>query len=190
MTQAGITGIILAGGESRRMGTLKPLVNYKGKPLINWIFEALHPICCEIIIIANSGDFSALSTSVYPDNFPGNGPAGGIEAGLSHCHTDLALITSCDTPNLSTGFFRHLLHNQNGFDISIAAHDAINEPLIGLFARSVHPLFKAAILAGDPHPPRIIRQCKWQEVPVGTGQEFFRPDLFLNLNTPSDLKTE
>ena len=48
---------------------------------------------------------------------------------------------------------------------------------------------QAAILAGDPHPPRIIRRCNWQEVPVDPGQDFFRPDLFLNLNSPSDLKS-
>jgi len=189
MMHPGITGIILAGGESRRMGTLKPLVHYKGKPLIKWIFDALVPICSDIIIIANSGDFSGLAASVYPDNYPGNGPAAGIEAGLCNCTTDLTLISSCDTPNLSTDLFKHLLQNHNGFDISIAAHDDINEPLIGVFSRSVHPVFKDAILSGDPRPPRIIRLCKWHEVSINSGLDFYRPDLFLNLNTPLDLKS-
>lgn len=183
-----ITGIILAGGESRRMGTPKPLVPYKGKPLINWIFDALRPICSEIVIIANSGDFSPLAASVYPDNYPGNGPAAGIEAGLSHCRTKLALISSCDTPNLSTEFFKFLLRNHGGFDISIAYHDDADEPLIGVYSRLVHPVFMEAILSGDPHPPRIIRKCKWQAIPVQPGHNFWRPDLFINLNSPSDLK--
>ena len=188
MTLPCITGIILAGGESRRMGTSKPLIHYKGKHLINWIFEAIRPICSEILIIANSGDFSALAASVYPDNYPGNGPAAGIETGLYYCSSNLALISSCDTPNLSTDFFRHLLMNHHGFDISIASHDDINEPLIGVFSRSVHPVFRDAIVSGDPHPPRIIRQCKWHEVSVNSGHHFYKPDLFLNLNTPLDLK--
>jgi len=188
MTLPCITGIILAGGESRRMGTLKPLIHYKGKPLINWVFDALYPICSDIIIVANSGDFSALAASVYPDNYPENGPAAGIEAGLSQCQTDLALISSCDTPNLSTDFFKHLLQNHKGFDISIAAHDDINEPLIGVYSRSAQPVFRDAILSGDPHPPRIIRLCKWHEVSINSGLNFYRPDLFLNLNTPLDLK--
>ena len=189
MTLPRITGIILAGGESRRMGTLKPLILFKGEPMINWIFAALDPICSEILIIANSGDFSALAATVYPDNYPGNGPAAGIEAGLDHCRTKLALISSCDTPNLSTDFFRFLHQNHHGFDISIAAHDGINEPLIGVYSRSVQPVFRDAILSGDPHPPRIIRQCKWHEVRIHSGLNFFRPDLFLNLNTPTDLKS-
>lgn len=187
MILPGITGIILAGGESRRMGSLKPLIVYKGKPLINWIFEALKPLCSQTIIVANVGDFSELPALVFPDNYPGNGPAGGIEAGLSHCQTDHAIITSCDTPNLTSGFFKHLIQNHNGFEISITGHDGTNEPLIGVYSRLVHPAFENAILAGDPHPPRIIRKCKWQEIQVDTHHDFYRPDLFLNLNTPFDL---
>jgi len=188
MIHPGITGIILAGGESRRMGTLKPLVQYKGKPLIIWILDALSPLCSELIIIANSGDYSAFNCAVYPDNFPGNGPAAGIEAGLSRCRTNLALISSCDTPNLSPGFFQYLIQNHDGFDISIAASNGFSEPLIGVYSRSVQPVFRDSILAGDPHPPRIIRKCSWHEVLIDSGLNFYRPDLFLNLNTPLDLK--
>jgi molybdopterin-guanine dinucleotide biosynthesis protein A len=188
MTGQPVTGIILAGGESRRMGTFKPLVEYKGKPLIRWIYDALAPICSEIIIIANSGDFPDMIASIYPDNYPGNGPAAGIEAGLSHCRTNLALFCSCDTPNLPTALFEHLLAKHDGFDISIAGHDDTNEPLIGVYSKTVHGAYKEALLAGDPHPPRIMKKCKWQEIPFGPGQNFWHPDLFLNLNSPSDLK--
>jgi len=162
-------------------------VLFKGKPLINWVFDAMKPLCREIIIIAHDGDFSHLDARVYPDNYPGTGPAAGIEAGLSHCLTPLALISSCDTPNLSTELFEHLIARQEGFDISIASHDETNEPLIGVYSQSVHAIFLAAILSGDPHPPRIIRQCKWQEIPVSGDSAIYRPDLFLNLNSPSDL---
>jgi molybdenum cofactor guanylyltransferase len=188
MIRPAITGIILAGGESRRMGTLKPLIIYRGKPLIHWIFEALHPVCSKVLIIANSGDYSDLDATVYPDSFPGNGPAAGIETGLFYCPSDLALISSCDTPNLPADFFRYLLANHHGYEVSIAAHDDINEPLIGVYSRSVRHVFRNAVLAGDPHPPRIIRQCKWHEIQINSGCSFFRPDLFLNLNSPPDLK--
>ncbi len=183
-----ITGIILAGGESRRMGTLKPVVPYKGKPLINWIFEAMRPLVGEMIIVANTGDYSSLEARVVPDNYPGNGPAAGIESGLFYCRTPLALVCSCDTPNLSTAFFQHLLKNHGNFDISIAEHEGMNEPLIGVYSARVHPLYREALLSGDPHPPRIMKKCRWQEVSVHCGLNFWTPDLFLNINAPSDLK--
>lgn len=182
-----ITGIILAGGESRRMGTLKPLVIYRGKPLINWIYDVLSTLCSEIVIIANTGDFSHLGASVYPDNFPGNGPAAGIESGLSHCQSDLALIASCDTPNLSAELFAHLLRNHNGFDISLATHDGIRETLIGVYSRSVHPVFREEILSCNARPLQIISKCNWQAVQIDSGQNFYHQDLFLNLNSPEDL---
>jgi molybdopterin-guanine dinucleotide biosynthesis protein A len=187
MTATAVTGIILAGGEGKRMGTFKPLVPYRGKPLIAWVFEEMSAICGPMVIIANSGDFSAFNAAVFPDNYPGIGPAAGIEAGLSHCQTPLALFCSCDTPNLSSGFFRYLVENHGDYDISIPVHEGITEPLNGVFSRRIHSRFEKAILAGDPHPPRIIRQCHWQEIPVGPEQNFYRPDLFLNLNRPSDL---
>jgi molybdopterin-guanine dinucleotide biosynthesis protein A len=182
-----ITGIILAGGESRRMGTLKPLVVYRGKPLITWIYDVLSTLCGDMIIIANSGDFSHLAASVYPDNFPGNGPAAGIESGLSHCTSELALIASCDTPNLPAALFAHLLRNHNGFDISLASHDDIQETLIGVYSRSVHAVFREEILSCNPRPLQIIRKCNWHAVHVDSGQDFYRRDLFLNLNSPEDL---
>ncbi len=188
MTSGAVTGIILAGGESRRMGEPKPWVIYRGKPLITWVFDALKPLCSEMLIIANSGDFSALPARVIPDNYPGYGPAAGIEAGLSGAAHSLALVCSCDTPNLTTGVFSWLLEKHGDYDISIASHGGITEPLIGVFSRPVRDAFRKAILAGNAHPPRIIRSCRWQEVPVPEGENFSGPDLFLNLNTPDDVK--
>lgn len=188
MTTQPVTGIILAGGESRRMGTQKPWVTYKGKLLIQWIFDSLSAICGEIIIISNSGDYSFLNAKVYPDNYPGNGPAAGIEAGLSHCATSLALVSSCDTPNLTPALFSYLLEKHGGFDVSLAAHDGHNEPLIGVYSQKVHSVFRESILAGDPHPPRIIKKCNWQEIEVHADLNFPGQDLFLNLNYPTDLK--
>lgn len=182
-----LTCIILAGGESRRMGTNKPLTIYQGKPLIHWIFQALAPICPTRIIVANTGDFSFWPAQVVADNFPGMGPAAGIEAGLAACSTDLALVASCDTPNLPTGLFLHLLGQHEGNEITLASHEGVREPLIGVYSRSVHDRFRQALMEGDPHPHHIIRGCRWQEVPLTPDLPFYRPDLFLNLNTPTDL---
>ncbi len=189
MTGAPVTGVILAGGESRRMGTHKALVLWKNRPLIQWVYDALFPLCKEILIIANTGDFSFLNARVPPATFPGTGPAAGIETALSRCSTPLALISSCDTPNLSTSLFRHLLMHHGSYDISIAGHDETDEPLIGVFSRSASQYFHKALMSGNARPPRIIRQTRWQTIPITPELDFYHTDLFLNLNAPEDLNT-
>ena len=187
MTKPGITGAILAGGQSRRMGFGKALIPWKNKPLIQWVYDSLSEVCSDILIIANKGDYSFLRAWVFPDNFPGNGPAAGIEAALSHSLTESTLIVSCDTPNLNPGLFRFLYSRHGSYDVSICGHDGIDEPLIGLFNRSVHSLFRSAILEGNPRPPGIIRKTNWQVVEISPVLDFYSPDLFLNLNSPEDL---
>jgi len=182
-----VTGVILAGGESRRMGSNKALVSWKNKPLIQWVYDSMLQVCPDILIIANFGDFSFLSARVYPDNYPGTGPAAGIESALSHCTTPAALIASCDTPNLSPDFFRYLIGHHGDFDISITGHDGTDEPLIGIFNHSVLRFFQSAILSGNARPPHIIRQTNWQTIGISPDLDFYRSDLFLNLNAPEDL---
>ncbi|MFO7616185.1 MAG: molybdenum cofactor guanylyltransferase [Bacteroidales bacterium] len=183
-----VTGIILAGGTGSRMGQPKPFIPWKGKQLIEWVFQAIQPVCGTIIIVANRGDFGFLKATVIPDNFTGQGPAAGIEAGLAAMKTVNAVVVSCDTPNLSTGLFRYLLEQHGDHEITIASHESITEPLIGIYSKAVAERFKAALEAGDPHPPRIIRGCRWQAVPISPENNFFSPDLFLNLNSPKDLR--
>lgn len=182
-----VTCIILAGGAASRMGQPKPFIRWKGKLLIEWVFEAIKPVCSNIIIVANQGDFSFLGATVVPDNFPRQGPASGIEAGLTAMHTTHAVVVSCDTPNLPAALFEHLLKQHGNYEVTIASHEGITEPLIGIYAKETLERFRSALVAGDPHPPRIIRSCKWQAVAISAANNFFAPDLFLNLNTPNDL---
>jgi len=183
-----ITGIILAGGLNLRMGSNKALVCWRGKYLIDWVYSAICPLCSEIIISANEGDFSHLDAKIVPDRFNRIGPVAGIEAGLSSSKTDLNIIVSCDTPMLTTGFFRYMIREHEGFEISIPVHDGTNEPLIGIYNHSVLSRFQEAIARGQFKPPSIIKSCNYQEVPVGRELNFYTAELFLNLNSPEDLK--
>ena len=187
-TGSQITGIILAGGQNLRMGNNKAFVIWKGKRLINWVYEAIRPLCSKIIISANEGDFSFLDASIVPDRYEKIGPAAGIEAGLYSSQTELNIIVSCDTPMLSSDFFRHMIMHHKNFDISIPIHDGINEPLIGIYMRSVLNKFQDAISKGQYKPPPIIKSCSYQEISIYKELFFYKPDLFLNLNRPEDLK--
>lgn len=184
---AEITGIILAGGQSLRMGSNKALVSWKGKRLVDWVMEALRPLCSRIIISANEDIPNLTEAELVKDHHRGIGPAAGIEAGLSASNTRLNILATCDTPMLSTPFFKYMLEMHGDFEISIPVHHGVNEPLIGVYNRSALNNFREAISKGLYKPPAIIRSCNFQEVPVCGESGFYNPGLFLNINSREDM---
>lgn len=182
-----ITGIILAGGESSRMGQDKALVSWKGKSLVDWVKSAISPVCKEIIISSNSNPELFPNNKVVADRFNGIGPIAGIESGLFHANSPFCIIVSCDTPLVSTAMFEYLIAHHRDFDISLLAHDEVNEPMLGMYKTSVHSLVIESIKKGNFKPPAIIKQTKWQELNIHPGLDFFSSDLFKNMNSPDDL---
>ena len=186
--QENITGIILAGGQNTRMGQNKALVLWKGKRLIDWVFDALSPLCSSILISSNVEIDSPKNSLIVADRHRDIGPLAGIEAGLYHSKTQLNIIVSVDTPLLTSEFFRHMISEHKRFEISLPLHDGVNEPMIGVYNRSILPNIQQAIALGQYKPPALIKSCYYQEVEIHPGLNFYHPDMFLNLNSPDDLK--
>lgn len=185
-----ITGIILAGGKNSRMGQNKALVKWRGKRLVDWVFEAIYPLCSRIILSSNEIIPISEDVQIVKDIHPNIGPAGGIESGLFHSRTKKNIIISCDTPLLSSAFFRYILNKHNDFEISIPIHDGINEPMIGIYNKSVLSNFQEYISRGINKPPAIIRSSYYQEIEINDKMNFYTSDMFLNLNSPEDLKNK
>lgn len=183
-----VTGIILAGGQNLRMGRNKALVEWRGKRLIDWIIEALDPICSNIIISSNELIPAPANCHIVEDRYRNIGPIAGIESGLFHSSSEINIIVSCDTPRLTTDFFNYMIGKHGKYEISLPLHDGVNEPMIGIYNRAVLPVIQKAIEQGHYKPPAIIRSCKYQEVPIGSTLNIYEPNMFLNLNSPEDLK--
>lgn len=183
-----ITGIILAGGKNQRMGQNKALVLWRGKRMIDWVFQAINPLCADVIISSNEILEPPGKVLFVKDRYINIGPVAGIESGLHHSNSETNIIVSCDSPLVSTEFFTYLLDQHADFEISIPIHNGVNEPMIGIYERSVLPVFQAAIKRGLNKPPAIIKSCKYQEVEISDKLNFYRSNLFLNLNNPEDLK--
>ncbi|HAB53627.1 MAG: hypothetical protein A2315_08270 [Ignavibacteria bacterium RIFOXYB2_FULL_35_12] len=78
-----ITGIILAGGKSSRIGQNKALLDLSGKKIIEIIYERISQSCNEIMIISNTPeDYQFMGLKIYKDIFPGLGPLAGIHSGF------------------------------------------------------------------------------------------------------------
>ena len=96
-----VSGFVLAGGRSSRMGRDKALLELAGKPLVQHAVTKLRRLCGDVKILSAEPALAAYAPLV-PDVHPGCGPMSGVEAALIHSGTDWNLILPVDVPFLPT----------------------------------------------------------------------------------------
>lgn len=103
-----VSGIVLAGGKSRRMGRDKAFLEFDGKVLIARVLERIQRVCDQVVIVANDTDpFERFGVPVVHDVFPGKGSLGGIYSGLDVARDEYVLAVACDMPFLNEGLLRY-----------------------------------------------------------------------------------
>ncbi len=125
-SQTKVTGLILAGGQARRMNYQdKGLQNFRGQLLISYSFSALRPIVDELWINANRNleIYQAFGVPVISDltqDF--SGALAGILAAITYTDADLLMVVPCDAPFITTAQLQHLLseHQKNKAEITVA----------------------------------------------------------------------
>ena len=90
-----ITGIILAGGKSSRMGTDKGLLLLNGKPMVKYVIDVLSKVTSKIIIIANNDEYKQFGYKVYSDLIKDKGPVGGIYTAMNYTNSNTNICISC-----------------------------------------------------------------------------------------------
>lgn len=125
-SQTKVTGVILAGGQARRMNYQdKGLQLFRGQPLISYSFNALRPVVDELIINANRNleayqKFGVPVISDLTQDF--SGALAGILAAMNYTDADLLLVIPCDAPFITTTQLQRLLseHQKSGAEITVA----------------------------------------------------------------------
>lgn len=129
MPDAELAAVVLAGGQGRRMGGAdKGLVEYRGRPLVTWVLDALAPQAGEILISANRNldRYAATGHRVLPDTLPDfPGPLAGVLAAMRTVAAPWLLVVPCDTPHLPKELAMRLLAAARAADapLAIAADD-------------------------------------------------------------------
>jgi len=186
----GITGIILAGGESSRMGSDKGLQNLCGKPLINYAIDAFTGLCSDIIISSSSSAYQEFGFPVVKDEFPGIGPMGGIYSALRQSKTDNNLVLSCDLPFVSKELLSFILENASGFQVVVPWQGNRHyEPLCGFYRLSVLNQMSAYIQKENYKLPDLFEEININRLIINDSMYFYSENLFFNVNSKHDLLT-
>jgi molybdopterin-guanine dinucleotide biosynthesis protein A/rhodanese-related sulfurtransferase len=137
-----LTGAVLTGGASRRMGTDKALVAVDGTPMVHRVAGALAAagVSSVVCIGGDAGGLGSLGLVVVPDRWPGDGPLGGLATALASAPAGWVLVAGCDQPWLDPVILRRLI------DAADASPDAAavvfrtgghRQPLPGLYSTTL-----------------------------------------------------
>ena len=182
-----ITGVILVGGKSRRMGKDKAFLEVSGEPLFERVLEIHRERFQRIVLVGDRRErFAGYGLPVLKDIFPGSA-LGGLYTGLYHARTEYVFISPCDLPFPNMGILDHICSLRKGYDAVVPATRRGFEPLFALYAITCLEPMRRLLESGnccvyDFYPQVSVRYVPSEELaPLdkeGTS--------FLNINTPED----
>ncbi len=175
-----ITGIVMAGGKSKRMGSDKGQLRFGGETLLARACGLLHA-CCHNVFISGEMEGDA-PCPVIPDIFPGTGPLGGLYSVLKNIPAGKVLIIPVDLPLLNEKMLHFLIENHSDtFDATVFRTADGIQPLVAVYEKRILPLLEKQIQARSYKMQNFLQQIKVNFVQ--------RPEFdpyFLNINTPGD----
>ncbi|MFN0145057.1 MAG: molybdenum cofactor guanylyltransferase [Dehalococcoidia bacterium] len=189
---AGLAGIVLAGGQSRRFGSDKASALLAGRSLLDWVTSATGRVCDSVVVVRARGQVLPLireGTMVVDDFADAEGPLAGLIAGLRACRTEWAFATSCDAPLLRPGVIELLARRAAGHGGAIAEVDGFRQPLVAVYRVSdTLQALEASFAEGNRALTRAIAALGLAIVSEGELRAV-DPGLvsFLNANRPGTL---
>ena len=182
-----MTGIVLAGGQSKRLGTAKALLRLGNRTFLELAVSAVRPFCRRVIVVAAAagGSLPDLEDcTVIADETPGLGPLGGLVTGLAASDDEWHLTIACDLPLVRPELLELIVREASGVEAVVPRSGGRLHPLLAAYARSCLDPARASLEAGrramramlDLVRMKVIEEARLREVD---------PELisFTNVNT-------
>ncbi|MBI5540893.1 MAG: molybdenum cofactor guanylyltransferase [Bacteroidia bacterium] len=182
-----LTGIILAGGESSRIGKDKSKIIYNNLPLIEYPINLFRKYCDEIIISADSNKLNEYNYLKVPDEIGKYGPLAGIYSCLKKSSNHVNIVISCDMPLITDKLISYIIDNSNGFDLIMPFYNSHYEPLCAIYTKSLIPVIEDLFSKNDYSPLSLIPVCNFKQLEISESLPFFNKNVFSNVNTIYDL---
>jgi molybdopterin-guanine dinucleotide biosynthesis protein A len=187
MRHDGISGIILVGGKSRRMGRDKAFLKVGGVVIFERIFELFKESFPRVLLVGDREErFAGYNISIVSDIYPGSA-LGGVYTGLYHAETEYVFVASCDLPFPNRELLSYLCSLKNGYDAVVPSTEHGYEPLFALYSKKCLGPIKELLENGNCcafayYPQVNVRYVHDEEL-----AQFDRDGrAFMNVNTPED----
>ncbi len=183
-----VTGIILAGGKSTRLGRDKAMLPINGHPFIWHIADHLRHFADEVIVVTNRpGKYALPHTKEVQDIFPEKGPLAGIHAGLTAASYEYSFVMACDMPNFHPKTAAFLVSQSSGYDVTVPQVGSYLEPLFAVYHKNALPLITEELFQGLYKVTGFYQKAKVNYIKEERFlQECAFQECFFNVNTPED----
>ncbi|MCB1176922.1 MAG: molybdenum cofactor guanylyltransferase [Leptospiraceae bacterium] len=192
-----ITGIILSGGKSSRMGTNKSFLKLGGKTMLEIIIERSKKIFKETILITNDPDiYSKYEISTYTDIYKNFGPIAGLHSGLMNSNTEKNFLLSCDIPFLDEKSIEFIINYFSDSNCIVPKAEGFVQHMCGLYNKSLLPQIES-ILKDVVKEKKDKKSCKMGSlvkqsdgIIIDFEKEYpdYKSKLFLNINSRDDFE--
>jgi molybdopterin-guanine dinucleotide biosynthesis protein A len=189
-----VTGIILAGGGSTRLGRDKASEPVNGRPLLQWVADRLEQVAAEIVVVRAAGQrLPSIATrrplTVTEDILPGRGPLAGIHSGLQSATHDLSIAVGCDMPLLCAPLLQQLCQLAEGYDVVMPTRVKQPQPLHAVYRRSCVEAMEEELRAGRLKVISFLGAVRVRYVGEEEWARYDREGLsFFNVNREEDLQ--
>ncbi len=196
MSNEHLSGIILAGGMSRRLGRNKAIENIANKPLLSIVCDAIKPFVNELIIVVNNKqrqkELSFLKNTKFTiDKYNNSGSLGGIYTGLLKAKNEKAIIVACDMPFISPSIISLMISKiKSSIDIIIPETEGFKHSTHAIYSKSCIKIIKKNLDDNNLKISNIFNMCKTKII---SEKEIYDTEpntaSFFNINTEVDLTT-
>lgn len=198
-----VTGVILAGGKSRRMGENKALLQLEGDSLIGHVIRRMRLVTDELILITNSpAAYTHLDLPMYEDIVLNTGALGGIYTGLTYASHDVVLCVACDSPFLEPKLLTYLISVLGAYDAAMpytreevgvknpshsGAARITLQTLCAAYSKRCLPIIAGMLEASELRVHALQEWANIKCIPPDVWQASDPEGLsFFNINTPED----
>jgi molybdopterin-guanine dinucleotide biosynthesis protein A len=181
---ADVTGVIMAGGRSSRMGQDKARLEVEGTTFFARVAAVFRELFPQVLIAGERPDLAGPDLPYLPDRYPGSA-LGGLYTGLAAAETPFIFVAPCDMPFPSADLIRLILDQRAGYDVVVPRTPARLEPLFAIYSKNCLTPMRDMLERGhyriyDFFPQMRVRELADSELPAGWERAL------RNVNTPEE----
>ena len=188
-----ISGIVLGGGESRRMGRDKRRLQWEGEPFLDRVSRVMDTLFEEVLVVTAQEDYdcSHLPVRLVTDKIPQKGSLGGLYTGLLEAKNSLVFVVACDMPFLQRECISRFCLFSGTADVLVVKLSSGIQPLHARYSKRCAPIIEQMIQKEDLKIQNLVTHS---DLAVEIMGESLFDDIdpyrrsFMNVNTPADLE--